>query len=148
MSLSPSAAAPGGLADYETGWVALHRMLREGRSLSGRERHCVYLNDADGSFSDISSLTGLDLPDDGRAAAHVDWDLDGRLDLVLTSRSGPRVRVLRNGFATQNGWLQVGLVAAAATGMPSVRESSCTSRTARARVSGRDVLGELIQQGK
>ena len=110
MSLSPSEESPGGLEAYETGWVALHLMLREGRSLSGRERHCVYVNEGGGRFADVSSLTSLDLPDDGRAAARVDWDLDGRGDLVLTSRSGPRVRILRNAIESENDWLQVGLV--------------------------------------
>jgi len=109
VSRSPAPRAPAGLEDYETGWVVLHRMLREGGSLSGRERHCVYLNCAGGEFTDVSAISGLNLPDDGRAAARVDWDLDGRTDLVLTSRSGPRVRVMRNGYAAADDWVQLGL---------------------------------------
>lgn len=110
MSRSPSAQSPGGVDDYESGWVVLHRMLREGHSLSGRERHCAFLNSADGRFADVSSLSGLDFPDDGRAAARVDWDLDGRGDLVLTSRQAPRVRVMRNALESTGDWLQIGLV--------------------------------------
>lgn len=110
MSLSPTEQSPGDIDGYETGWVALHRMLREGRSLSGRERHCAFLNTGDLRFADVSAVSGLDLPDDGRAAARVDWDMDGDLDLILSSRSGPRVRVLLNEQASENDWVALRLV--------------------------------------
>ena len=101
MSRSPgSAEAASSVADYEGGWVALHKLLREGGSFSGRERHCAFANLGAGPdgvrFADVSTPSGLDFADDGRAAARVDWDLDGDLDLVLTSRQAPRVRILRN----------------------------------------------------
>jgi peroxiredoxin len=83
-------------ASYELGWVAVHRMLREGKSWSGREEDCSYWNTGDGRFANVSAVTGLDLPDDGRAAARVDWDLDGKTDLVLSERNSPRVRVFVN----------------------------------------------------
>ena len=109
MSLSPTADSPGDLEGYETGWVALHRMLREGRSLSGREPHCAFLNLGGGEtglrFTDVSAVSGLDLPDDGRAVARVDWDLDGDLDLVFSSRQAPRVRVMQNDRAAGNDWV-------------------------------------------
>ena len=71
-------------------------MSRQGSSWSGRERNNLYLNSADGRFADFSAVSGADFPDDGRAVALTDWDGDGDLDLWLASRTGPRVRFLRN----------------------------------------------------
>ncbi len=68
----------------------------EGASWSGRERNHLFLNLGDGSFSDISTLSDADFKGDGRAVAVVDWDDDGRMDLILRSRTGPRLRFLRN----------------------------------------------------
>lgn len=100
MSSSPTADAPADRAGYERSWEALNKMLRSGGSLSGREEHCVYLNasseDGGVRFADASAVSGLGLADDGRAAARVDWDQDGALDLWVMSRSGPRLRLLRN----------------------------------------------------
>ncbi|MCH2178336.1 MAG: ASPIC/UnbV domain-containing protein [Mariniblastus sp.] len=77
------------------------RMMREGRSFSGREKNCVFLNTganplAQARFADVSSISGLDFPDDGRAVALVDWDHDGDLDLWISNRSSPRLRLMRN----------------------------------------------------
>ena len=76
-------------------------MMREGRSFSGREKNCVFLNTganplAKERFADVSSISGLDFPDDGRAVALVDWDHDGDLDLWISNRSSPRLRLMRN----------------------------------------------------
>ena len=86
---------------YQQGWKALNRLLHENRSFSGRERHCVFLNtggsrEGQGRFANISAVSGLDFPEDGRAVAACDWDFDGRLDLWFTNRTAPRVRFLRN----------------------------------------------------
>ena len=71
-------------------------VVREGRSFSGRERHCLFLNTGAGQYADVSAVTGFDLPDDGRALAQVDWDDDGDLDFWISNRSGPQVRYLEN----------------------------------------------------
>ena len=76
-------------------------MLAQGRSFSGHERNCCFLNTisdrrAAGRFADISASSGLDFPDDGRAVALVDWDLDGRIDLWTANRNAPRLRLMRN----------------------------------------------------
>lgn len=89
----------------------LNEMLLQGRSLSGRERNCVFLNtlssdDAKGRFATISAVSGMDFPDDGQAAAQVDWDHDGDLDLMLTNRTAPRVRFMRNENPSGNGYIQ------------------------------------------
>ena len=56
---------------------------------------------ADGDrFATVSAVSGLDFPDDGRAVALVDWDFDGDLDLWITNRNAPRIRMMKN--QTQN----------------------------------------------
>ncbi|MEZ6115864.1 MAG: ASPIC/UnbV domain-containing protein [Pirellulaceae bacterium] len=81
---------------YRQGWKALNRLLHEDRSFSGREKNCAFLNMRNGQFASISSVSGLDFADDGRAIALCDWDFDGRMDLWMTARTAPRIRLLRN----------------------------------------------------
>jgi len=110
VSQTPTFERPTILPSYEIGWVAIHRMLREGKSWSGREEHCVYLNTGDGRFANVSGCSGLDWPDDGRAAALVDWDLDGRQDVWISGRNSPRVRLFLNRAEPRAKWLQLRLV--------------------------------------
>ncbi len=74
----------------------LFDLIRAGRSFSGRERHCTFLNTGKKRFANISAVSGIDYPDDGRGMALVDWDLDGDVDLWTVNRSSPQVRFLRN----------------------------------------------------
>ena len=71
-------------------------MVKSGASFSGRERHCAFLNLGGTGFANVSSVSGLDFPDDGRGAALSDWDGDGDLDLWVSNRTGPSARFLRN----------------------------------------------------
>jgi tetratricopeptide (TPR) repeat protein len=96
-------------------FVQLSRMIRQGRSFSGHERNCCYLNTggspaAGGRFANISAASGLDFPTDGRAAARVDWDHDGDVDLWTSNRNAPRVRFLRNDAPSGNRFLALRLV--------------------------------------
>ena len=88
---------------------ALYQMMRSGRSFSGNERHCCFLNLGNGKFADISSVSGFDFPDDGRAVARCDWDADGDLDIWIANRTGPQVRFLRNDLQTSNHFLTISL---------------------------------------
>ncbi len=96
---------------YRQGWKALNRLLHEDRSFSGHERNCAFLNtrSEDGSmrFADISAASGLDFDDDGRAVALADWDFDGDLDIWITNRTAPRIRLLRNNDASENHFLSI-----------------------------------------
>ncbi len=84
-------------------------MIRKGRSFSGHERNCAFLNLGAPSesgtprFATISGLTGLDFDDDGRAVSVVDWDGDGDLDLWIRNRSAPQLRLMRNEAGTDVG---------------------------------------------
>ncbi len=89
-------------------------MLNGGRSFSGRERNCCFLNtrgsqSAGDRFADISALSGFDFPDDGRAVALVDWDHDGDVDIWVSNRNAPRLRLLRNELPRRNGYLALRL---------------------------------------
>lgn len=95
---------------YAAAWTAIYRLIAEGWSWSGHERNCCFLNTGDGRFADVSAVSGLDLPDDGRAVAVVDWDQDGRLDLWVSNRSAPALRFLRNNASTQHRFIAVRLV--------------------------------------
>ena len=94
MSRSSTEGSSG--PDYYQGWRALYRLIRSGSSFSGHERNCAFLNLGGEGFATVSSASGFDEADDGRALAVVDWDQDGRLDLWTSNRTGPRVRLYRN----------------------------------------------------
>ena len=89
-------------------------MFAGGRSFSGHERNCCYLNTngssaAEGRFANVSAASGIDFPDDGRALALVDWDQDGDLDVWTSNRNAPRLRFLRNNAETSGRFLSLRL---------------------------------------
>ena len=84
--------------------------LKRGVSWSGREPNRCFLNLGNSKFSDISGVSGLDSEGDGRAAAIVDWDRDGDLDIWLTNRTAPRLSLLRNNIGQENHFVAFKLV--------------------------------------
>jgi len=94
--------------DYADGWAAVNRLIREGKSWSGREMDCAYWNAGDGTFVDVSNTMGLAFKHDGRSVVQVDWDDDGDLDLWLANRNAPQLQYLRNG-AAPTGFLRLAL---------------------------------------
>ena len=97
VAQSPGENAPAGeVVRYDVGWKALNTMLKSGRSLSGHERNCCFLNTQGGRFANISAAADLDFDDDGRVVALTDWDFDGDLDMWIANRTGPQCRFLRN----------------------------------------------------
>ena len=86
------------------------RLVQAGGSHSGHERNRAFLNTTEGRFADVSAISGLDFADDARAVAPVDWDHDGDLDLWLSNRTGPQVRLLRNDAANGTSSIALRLV--------------------------------------
>ena len=115
MSRTPEDEKGGPPTEYLDAWERLARMIQAGRSFSGHERDCAYLNIGGGRFADVSSVTGLDDDGDGRALALTDWDGDGDLDIWISSRTGPRLRFLRNDIETGNAWVALRLAGDPAT---------------------------------
>jgi len=91
---SPESSKPG-LA-YEQGWNAVNELIRADATWSGYERNVLYLNNGDGTFSDISGAAGMDFLEDSRTFALADFDHDGRVEIVLKNRSAPQLRYLKN----------------------------------------------------
>ena len=94
---------------------ALAVMLDHGMSISGHERHCVFLNTGKDSragekFACVSAVSGLDFPDDGRGVSVVDWDHDGDQDLWVSNQNAPRIRYFRNDTQTGNHYITMRLI--------------------------------------
>ncbi len=94
---------------YITAWKTVAELLENGRTFSGYERNCAFLNTAGPRFAEISAISGFDLLADSRAAALVDWDRDGDLDVWLTHRTGPRATYLQNDSRTGHHYLALRL---------------------------------------
>ena len=93
MPLGNSGIGPG--LDGSDPARQLQEYVRRGASFSGNESHVVFSNE-EGSFKNVSSITGLDSKDDGRSVCFTDWDLDGDLDVWIGNRSGPQIRFFQN----------------------------------------------------
>ena len=93
----------------DAGDAIRHFNMFEGFSWNGWEREYHYLNLGGARFADVSAAFGVDFLDDGRAVAPLDWDDDGRVDLLLRNRTAPRLRLLRNVAGSANGWLALDL---------------------------------------
>ncbi len=91
---SPEGSKPNGA--YEQGWNAINELIRADATWSGYERNVLYLNNGDGTFSDVSGIAGMDFLEDSRTFALADFDHDGRAEVVLKNRNGPQLRFLKN----------------------------------------------------
>ena len=81
---------------YRDAWRAVNILIRSDGSWSGRERNVCFRNNGNGAFTDVSFVSGLDLPTDGRSFVPLDLDRDGDLDLILKNRNGRQLRAFRN----------------------------------------------------
>lgn len=91
---SPQQAKPN--HEYEQGWNAINELIRSDSTWSGFERNVFYLNNRDGTFSDVSGIVGLDCVEDSRTFVLSDFDHDGRQEMVLKNRNSPQLRFFKN----------------------------------------------------
>ena len=96
MSQSPANPQATDQQRYQEAWERLGEQILRGRSFSGRERHHAFINIGNGQFVEASAAVGIDYAEDGRALAIGDLDDDGDSDVVISHRSAPRLRLLRN----------------------------------------------------
>jgi hypothetical protein len=94
----------------------------------------LFLNDRNGSFSDITAAIGGG-NFDGRGVAFADFDNDGDLDLVVTADAGQATRLWRNDSATGNHWLGLRL-----------RGTESNTSAIGARVIVRTAAGAMVQE--
>ena len=69
---------------------------QRGGSQSGHERNHLFLNSRGEQFTDVSGISGLDSPADGRAFVIWDYNRDGWLDLSVVSANMPLLQHYRN----------------------------------------------------
>jgi hypothetical protein len=85
------------------------RMVDIGQnSLNGYERDCLFRNNGDGTFSDVSYVNQTDRIEDGRGVSIFDYDLDGQLDVALRNYKQPAVLLHNRGSAGR--WVEIKLV--------------------------------------
>jgi thiol-disulfide isomerase/thioredoxin len=67
-----------------------------GFSHSGHERDCLFMSHEGEEFIDVSMVSGLDDPGDGRTWSLLDFDKDGWTDIARVNANSPFVRLYRN----------------------------------------------------
>ena len=72
------------------------QMFEEGLSFSGNERDKLFMNRGDGTFADLSNVSGADSANDGRAVIATDFDDDGDVDLFVHNIQRERHGLYRN----------------------------------------------------
>jgi hypothetical protein len=80
----------------------------QGRSLSGYQQKCVWLNDGAGKFVDVAQAVGATDTYDGRSVALADLWNNGALDVVVANQRGPLL-LYRNTVDPANGWIEFSL---------------------------------------
>ncbi len=108
VARSPLARVTG--TPYDEAWRAINQALIH-QSIASHQRNVLLRNDGQGGFDDVSGTVGLDLDQDGRSFAVLDYDGDGDPDLVvMAARSAPQLRIFRNDFSDRGAALAVRLV--------------------------------------
>ena len=108
VARSPMVQASG--TPYDQAWRAMNRFMKQD-SVAGHQRNVFLRNDGHGAFDDVSGAVGLDLDEDGRSFAVLDFNRDGAPDIVsLAPRSTPQLRLFRNDFKSRGSTITVRLL--------------------------------------
>jgi len=84
-------------------------IFKEGFSFSGYERDLLAMNSGDGTFLDVSGVSGVDSISDGRGSLFADFDNDGDTDIFLTTAQREAHYLFRNNVGNENGFLRITL---------------------------------------
>ena len=71
-------------------------------SIYSRQKNRCYASIGTSGFAEVSSASGLNIPDDTRALAATDWDHDGDVDILVVNRTGPQLRFFINALGRPN----------------------------------------------
>lgn len=96
-------------------------------SLQGNQRNHYFVNLSGRTFVDVSALSGLDSPADGRGFAVLDYDRDGWQDIALINANQPLFNLYHNEIAVlgqKGGLIAVRFVGGNRTPAPS-KEFAC-----------------------
>jgi len=97
--------------DERFNWTAGQKEIsRITHSFSGQERNRLFLNSRAEQFLDLSGLSGLDSPADGRVFVQLDYDHDGWIDFAVVNSSKPLLQLYRNRLGSAgsgNGFIAV-----------------------------------------
>lgn len=120
------------------------RHFSDGASQSGKERNHLFLSLAARQFADVSGVSGLDHPADGRALAVLDYDRDGWSDLAVVNANAPLLQLFRNEIGAEpiaegRGFVAVRLVGANHAAEPAPGRSNRDGVGARVEVELGDV---------
>ena len=85
--------------------------------------HLLYMNNQNGTFTEIAAAAGVSGPGNGRGSATADYDHDGDVDLAVVNLNG-ELKLYRNDTPNNGHWLQTNL---------------------HATVSNRDAIGTLVK---
>ena len=87
-----------------------------GYALSAYQRNCVFLNQG-GHFYDVAPESGVTDLEEGQAAALIDFDNDGRIDVAIANMNGPLL-LYRNVSPKVGNWVGLNLVGPPGQRMP------------------------------
>ncbi len=104
---SASEQEKAGNSTYQNEHMA--QLFEEGMSFSGFERDALYLARGDGTYMNVSGVSGLDSISDGRGLAFGDLDNDGDLDVVIVPVQEAARLVYRNNVGQDNDFVRVAL---------------------------------------
>lgn len=110
LGVSKSRKSSEGVVVHRAEENDLLSLVRSGFSMFGNQRNRCYLSIGRLGFANFSGASGLDFDEDARAVATTDWDNDGDVDVVMTSRTGPQLRIFSNVNDSVNRFLHFDLV--------------------------------------
>lgn len=116
-------------------------------SFSGKERNHLFQNVNGREFQDISGISGIDTPQDGRTFAVWDYDRDGWQDIALLNINTPVLSLYRNqqsSMGNSRNMIAVKLIGGNSKATPSTQFSSRDGFGARVSVNLSD--GALTRQ--
>ena len=101
-----------GNADYHDDHMGT--IFKQGFSFSGYERDLLTWNQGDGTYRNISGVSGVDSISDGRGSVFADFDNDGDSDIFLTTAQREAHYLFRNNVGSKSNYLRVELTGDAA----------------------------------